>query len=93
MVRAEHLAASKLSAGDVGVLLDAVATVCTPVRLAFLWRPTLRDPDDDVVLEAAVNGQAHAIVTFNRRDFSPAMEKFGIEILSPGAAIERLGSP
>ena len=46
MTRAEHLAASKLSAGDVSVLLGAVATVCTPVRLAFSWRPTLRDPDD-----------------------------------------------
>ena len=46
-----------------------------------------------MVFEAAVNGQAHAIVTFNRRDFSPAMEKFGIEVLSPGAAVERLGGP
>jgi predicted nucleic acid-binding protein len=73
--------------------VDAVATVCTPVRLAFLWRPTLRDPDDDMVLEAAVNGQAHAIVTFNRRDFRPAMAKFGIEVLSPGVAVERLGGP
>ena len=93
LTRAEHLAASGLSVGDVSVLLDAVATVCTPVRLAFLWRPTLRDPDDDMVLEAAVNGQAHAIVTFNRRDFRPAMEKFGIEVLTPGAAVERLGGP
>jgi predicted nucleic acid-binding protein len=74
MTRAEHLAASKLSAGDVSVLLDAVASVGAPVRLAFLWRPTLRDPDDDMVLEAAVNGQADAIVTFNRRDFRPATE-------------------
>jgi predicted nucleic acid-binding protein len=93
MTRAEHLAASKLSAGDVSVLLDAVAAVGAPVRLAFLWRPTLRDPDDDMVLEAAVNGQADAIVTFNRRDFRPATEQFGIEVLSPGAAIKLLGDP
>jgi predicted nucleic acid-binding protein len=50
----------------------------------------LRDPDDDMVLEAAVNGRADAIVTFNRRDFGPAAQ-FGIEILSPGAAVARLG--
>jgi putative PIN family toxin of toxin-antitoxin system len=93
MTRAEHLAASKLLADDVSLLLDAVAAVCTPVRLAFLWRPTLRDPDDDMVLEAAVNGQAHAIVTFNRRDFSPAVGKFGIDVLSPRGAVERLGGP
>ena len=43
-----------------------------------------------MVLEAAVNGQAHAIVTFNRRDFRPAMAKFGIEVLSPGAAVDAL---
>ena len=65
----------------------------TPVHLAFLWRPTLRDPDDDMVLEAAVNGHAHAIVTFNRRDFSPAMEQFGIAVLSPAMAVECLGGP
>jgi predicted nucleic acid-binding protein len=51
----------------------------------------LRDADDDMVLEVAVNGSADAIVTFNRRDFRPATERFGIEVLLPGAAIERLG--
>ncbi len=51
----------------------------------------LRDADDDMVLEVAVNGQADAIVTFNRRDFRAATERFGIEVLLPGAAIERLG--
>lgn len=54
MTRAEHLKASGLSADDVDVLLDAVAAVVEPVRLAFLWRPAARDPDDDMVLEAAV---------------------------------------
>ena len=91
MTRTEHLVASKLSVEDVGILLDALASVGEPVRLAFLWRPTLRDTDDDMVLEVAVNGQADAIVTFNRRDFRPATERFGIEVLSPGTAIERLG--
>ena len=50
-------------------MLDAVAFVAEPVRLTFLWRPGLRDADDDMVLEAAVNGQADAIVTFNHLDF------------------------
>ncbi len=53
--------------------------------------PSLRDADDDMVLEVAVNGQADAIVTFNRRDFRAATERFEIEVLLPGAAIERLG--
>jgi predicted nucleic acid-binding protein len=80
-----------LSTSEVGILLDAVASVGEPVRLAFLWRPTLRDPDDDMVLETAVNGQADAIVTFNYRDFALASKGFGIEILLPGVAVKRLG--
>jgi putative PIN family toxin of toxin-antitoxin system len=68
MTRAQHLVASKLSAEDVGILLDAVASVGEPVRPVFLWRPSLRDADDDMVLEVAVNGQADAIATFNKSD-------------------------
>jgi len=58
---------------DVGLdeLLDAVAAVAEPVRLAFLWRAILSDADDDMVLETAMNGQAGSIVTFNRRHSSP----------------------
>jgi|SRR5579863_7578471 len=90
MTRAEHLKAARLSAADVGMLLDAVAAVAEPVRLAYLWRPTLPDVDDDMVLEAAVNGRADGIVTFNLRDFGPPAEQFGIAILSPGEAVRRL---
>lgn len=91
MTRKEHLAASGLSATDVAVLLDAIAAIAEPVRLAYLWRPTLRDPADDMVLEAAANGGADAIVTFNRRDFLSAAPRFGIDVLAPGEAIARLG--
>jgi predicted nucleic acid-binding protein len=90
MTRAEHLAASGLSTADVGVLLDAVAAVAEPARLAYLWRPTLPDIDDDMVLEAAVNGRADGIVTFNLRDFVSAAEQFGIAVMSPGEAVKRL---
>lgn len=90
MTRPEHLQASRLSAEDVEALLDAVAVVAEPVRLAFLWRPALRDADDDMVLEAAVNGGADAIVTFNLRDFGKVAGRFGVEVLSPGEALRRL---
>jgi putative PIN family toxin of toxin-antitoxin system len=90
MTRPEHLKASGLSAADVGVLLDAVAAVVEPVRLAFHWRPVVRDPDDDMVLEAAVNGRADALVTFNIRDFVGVAERFGVTVLSPGEAVKRL---
>ncbi|AZO06920.1 MULTISPECIES: putative toxin-antitoxin system toxin component, PIN family [unclassified Mesorhizobium] len=90
MTRPEHLKASGLPIDDVNVLLDAVAAVAEPVRLAFLWRPVARDQDDDMVLEAAVNGQADAIVIFNTRDFSEAAVRFGIDVLVPGQAWKRM---
>jgi putative PIN family toxin of toxin-antitoxin system len=90
MTRAEHLKAAGVSAADVGTLLDAVAAVAEPVRLAYLWRPTLPDADDDMVLEAAVNGRANAIVTFNQVDFGPAAKQFGIAVLAPGETVRRL---
>jgi putative PIN family toxin of toxin-antitoxin system len=90
LTRPEHLKAGGLSVADIEALLDAVAAVAEPVRLAYLWRPTLPDMDDDMVLEAAVNGRADGIVTFNRRDFGPQAEQFGVLVLSPGDAVRRL---
>jgi putative PIN family toxin of toxin-antitoxin system len=90
MTRPEHLRAARLSSKDVETLLDAVAAVAEPVRLAFLWRPTLPDADDDMVLETAVNGRADGIVTLNKRDFVAGAKRFGISILSPGEAAKRL---
>ena len=90
MTRPEHLRAAGLTAAEVNTLLDAVAAVAEPVRLAFLWRSLLPDIDDDMVLETAVNGRADGIVTFNRRDFAPAERLFGIAALSPAEAVRRL---
>ncbi len=87
LMRAEQLQVSGLQAADVGAVLDALAAVCEPVRLAFLWRPALRDADDDMVLETAVNGSADAIVTFNRRDFAGVAGRFGLRVQLPGEAL------
>jgi predicted nucleic acid-binding protein len=92
LTRSEHLIAAGISEADVQVLLDAVALVATPIRISYLWRPMLPDPDDDLVLETAVNGSAEAIVTFNRRHFETATARFGIEILAPAEAVRRLES-
>ena len=90
MTRPEHLAAARLSAADVEALLDAVVRVAEPVRLAFLWRPMLKDPNDDMVLEVAVNGQADRLVTFNRRDFGTIGVQFGIVVCPPSDAVKAL---
>ena len=87
--RDEHRAAAGLSPEDVDRFLDAVIDLVEPVEAWFLWRPQLRDPGDELVLEAAANGGADAIATFNRRDFEPAARRFGVEILLPGEVLLR----
>jgi putative PIN family toxin of toxin-antitoxin system len=86
MTRLDHLTSAGITAIEVNLLLDTVVSVAEPVRLAFLWRPVLKDPDDDMVLETAVNGHADRLVTFNRKDFATAGEQFGIATCSPGEA-------
>lgn len=91
LTRSEHLEACGLSAGDVGLLLDDLASLAQPVKLAFRWRPQLPDPGDDMVLETAVNGNADAIVTFNQRDFREATKTFTCDVIFPAEALRRLG--
>jgi putative PIN family toxin of toxin-antitoxin system len=88
--RAEHVLASGLSAKDVGIFVDAVIAMLEPVESHYIWRPMLRDPGDEIVLEAAANGHADAIVTFNVRDFGTAPSQFGIDLLTPAEAYRRI---
>jgi putative PIN family toxin of toxin-antitoxin system len=90
MTRPEHLSASHLSTKDIEDLLDAVAFVADPIRLAFLWRPQLRDPEDDIVLETAANGRADLLATFNKRDFGNRAAGFGIRVVSPADVLAML---
>jgi putative PIN family toxin of toxin-antitoxin system len=90
--REEHRIAAGLSSGEVDQVLDAVVELIEPVEAWFLWRPQLRDPGDELVLEAAVNGRAEAIVTFNRRDFEGPARRFGVQPLLPAEALMRMVS-
>lgn len=81
-----------LTQRQVGIFVDAVLAMAEPVETHFLWRPQLRDPADEMVLEAAVNGKAGAIVTFNGRDFGAVPAMFGIEVLTPGVLLKRVGT-
>ena len=54
------------------------------------WRPQLRDADDELVLEAAINGRADALVTYNVRDFREAALRFGLRIARPAGLLKEL---
>lgn len=86
LTRPEQLDAIGLSAAEVNEILDAVAKVATPVPLRFLWRPRLKDPADEMVLETAVNGSADRLVTFNIRHLGDAARDFGIRAIRPPEA-------
>ena len=88
--RSEHGAAAGLTPREVSIFLDAVIGMVEPVKSHFMWRPQLRDPPGEFVLEAAANGRAAAIVTFNQRDFGAVPLQFGVEVLTPAAALRRI---
>jgi predicted nucleic acid-binding protein len=80
---AENHAMAGLSLEEAEAFGAAVVALLTPVETQRLWHPRLRDPTDEMVLEAAVNGQADAIVTYNSKDFAVASDRFGIEVITP----------
>ena len=92
LTRPQHLAACGLSSAEIGRILDDLAVVARPVRLAFRWRPRLSDPEDDMVLETAINGGASAIVTFNQRDFAPGTRGFSCAVILPATALRQIRS-
>jgi predicted nucleic acid-binding protein len=89
-ILAEHRLAAGLDLKQVGVFVDALLAMMEPVETHFQWRPQLRDAADELVLEAAVNGNARAIVTYNQRDFGNAPSLFGIELLRPADVLRRI---
>ena len=89
-LRPEHQSGAGLSEDEARVFVDAVIAMAEEVRIHFLWRPQLRDPADEMVLEAAVNGQAQWLITFNVRGYGTAPSRFGIQVMTPRQAMERI---
>jgi predicted nucleic acid-binding protein len=87
---ADHRLAAGLTALEAGIFVDGLIAMAEPVRSYFRWRPQLHDPGDELVLEAAVNGRADAIVTFNEKDLREAKLGFGIAVIRPGEALRRI---
>lgn len=85
-----HRIASGLREDEVNQIISALCAVAEPVSAHLLWRPLLRDPGDEMVLETAINGHADALVTFNRKDFGDVPDRFGIALLAPRQALRRI---
>lgn len=92
LLRAEHRIVTGMSEADVAGFLAALASASEGVEVHFQWRPQLGDPADEMVLEAAINGRADALVTHNVSDFVEAAMRFGLRIVTPGAFLKELKS-
>ena len=86
----QQRAASGLTQTEVLKIIDALCAAAEHVTVDFRWRPLLRDPADEMVLEAAINGRADALVTFNRRHFKHGAAQFDIDLLNPAEALGRM---
>jgi putative PIN family toxin of toxin-antitoxin system len=90
--RPEQRLASGLTTKQIDQVLAGLAALCEPVECHFRWRPQLLDAADEMVLEAAVNGRANALATFNLRDFAGAAKRFGLAVMRPAAILRMLRS-
>jgi putative PIN family toxin of toxin-antitoxin system len=73
-------------------VLNELAALCVPVAMDYRWRPVAADPDDDMVLETAINGGADLIATFNVGDMRDGAARFGRVAVRPAAVLRRLRS-
>lgn len=81
---------TRLTARDIEAVIDFICSQALNGKVFYLWRPQLKDPQDDMVLEAAVAAHCTHIVTFNCRDFEGA-ERFGIQAVTPQAFLAEIG--
>jgi predicted nucleic acid-binding protein len=88
--RPEQLLVSRLTLTQVDQILAALASAAEPVTIHYSWRPQLPDPTDELVLEAAVNGRADALVTYNVRHFAQAAARFGLRLARPVEVLEEI---
>ena len=85
------LPALNVTAEDVKELLDYFCHVGKRAAIRFRVRPSVADPDDELVLEAAIATESEWIVTYNIRDMATGAARYGIEVITPGEALRRLG--
>jgi putative PIN family toxin of toxin-antitoxin system len=79
-----------LAETEIEDVIDYLCSVANHHQVFYLWRPFLRDPKDDMVLELAVAAQCRFIVTFNKLDFQ-GVEQFGIQVVTPQEFLVQVG--
>jgi putative PIN family toxin of toxin-antitoxin system len=84
------IAEISLSEEEIDNILDFVISNSNRWQIYYLWRPQLKDPGDDMVLELAVTAGCNYIITYNVNDFK-GIENFGIKAITPKQFLEMAG--
>ena len=79
-----------LTESEIDDILDYICLIADKRKIFYLWRPYLKDPKDDMVLELAVESESDYIITYNQKDFQ-GVSKFGIKTLTPKAFLKKIG--
>ena len=79
-----------LTDSEIDDILDYICQIADKREIFYLWRPYLKDPKDDMVLELAVESESDYIITYNQKDFKE-VSKFGIKTLTPKAFLRKIG--
>jgi putative PIN family toxin of toxin-antitoxin system len=88
--RPEQRLVHSLATDAIDEFLAELAALIEPVEVHFHWRPLLRDPNDEMVMEAAINGRADALVTYNIADFALAGERFSMPVIHPAVLLRKV---
>lgn len=80
-----------LSEAQIDDVLDYICAQSEHHRIFYLWRPVLKDPNDDFLLELAIKSQA-TIVTWNMDDFKKA-STLGVQVITPRQLLHQLENP
>ena len=79
-----------LTQDDISDIVDSLCALAHHHSIYFLWRPSLPDANDELILELTVSAQCNYIVTHNVADFKGS-EKFGIQVVTPGEFLKIIG--
>lgn len=79
-----------LTHADIDDVIDYLCSVAGLHDVFYVWRPALKDPKDEMVLELAVAASCDAIVTHNTGDYAGA-SRFGVRLLKPAEFLREIG--
>ena len=88
LTRKEHLTGASTKE-EILAFLRYLCKIANRQKIFYLWRPWLKDPKDDMVLELAVASKSQFIITYNLKDFSN-IQQFGIEAIIPKDFLQRI---